>query len=887
MSNKVLQDEYAFFNFLWFFYVTNRKKIRATYRKLSINFLDYNDPSLHPHRAFLRRPQFEALEVYVFLKEFLNNAKVEEVFQDWFNREGQFRDRDDSEMVNLFGQQTLFEDMTQKQYETLFSKMLENSREYANYIFALTMGTGKTILMATCIFYEFVLANKWPKDKNYCHNVLVFAPDKTVLQSLKEIQTFDFTKVVPPEYYNFLSSNIRFHFLEEAGTALSTIDNSRFNVIISNTQKIILKRQNKAKTPIDRLFETRKETVNINDKELDELDAISDLYDFDITTDDDLTTNQRFDKLTRLEQLGIFVDEAHHAFGENLAKDVGSLKDKRLTSLRLTIDMLAQTIAERGSRVVACYNFTGTPYVKKEVLPEVVYSYGLREAINEGYLKLTDLRGYENPKSEEFLRIAVLGFLESIKDLTPENTEGLLPKMAIFATTIDEVRNELKPALEKILSELGISSSTILVNLGDTETTNDDIREFNNLDKKNSEKQFILLVNKGREGWNCRSLFGVTMFRSPKSKIFVLQATMRCLRSIGNIQNTASIFLSKDNLDILNDELEQNFKISVTELNQSGAEKEVYKIKVLDQPKLKLQRVRRNYQVKTKELVEGLKLLPELDKKEEWYELIKGYKLIEIRQEGLLVEEKDLMSKSQIEDVTHYRSKIFFSSLMLVAEISRYLNESPLKIESILSSTSEGIKALLTAVNEYNEVLYDYIIPRLFSSMYDVFSEDIKEEYEIELVKIPPNGDFYEVRALPEDVVKYSDIGVLPYRDKSFHLDTYCFDSNPEQGLFWHLLKSRKVKKLYFTGMLTHGQSDFYIQYVDPETNRIRHYYPDFLFQKEDGSYVIVEVKGDHMIDDSVVKAKAEYTKLLAEASNMEYQIIKGTDVDYFHDQLF
>ena len=27
------------------------------------------------------------------------------------------------------------------------------------------------------------------------------------------------------------------------------------------------------------------------------------------------------------------------------------------------------------------------------------------------------------------------------------------------------------------------------------------------------EKQFILLVNKGREDWNCRSLFGVGLFR--------------------------------------------------------------------------------------------------------------------------------------------------------------------------------------------------------------------------------------------------------------------------------------------------------------------------------------------------------------------------------------
>ena len=75
------------------------------------------------------------------------------------------------------------------------------------------MGTGKTILMATCIFYEFLLSNKFPSDERFCHNVLVFAPDKTVLNSLREIQTLDKSLVVPPEYVSFLDSNIKFHFL--------------------------------------------------------------------------------------------------------------------------------------------------------------------------------------------------------------------------------------------------------------------------------------------------------------------------------------------------------------------------------------------------------------------------------------------------------------------------------------------------------------------------------------------------------------------------------------------------------------------------------------------------------------------------------------------------
>jgi len=45
---------------------------------------------------------------------------------------------------------------------------------------------------------------------------------------------------------------------------------------------------------------------------------------------------------------------------------------------------------------------------------------------------------------------------------------------------------------------------------------------------------------KGTEGWNCRSLFGVALFRSPSSKVFVLQATMRCLTEYFSIRSEIS-----------------------------------------------------------------------------------------------------------------------------------------------------------------------------------------------------------------------------------------------------------------------------------------------------------------------------------------------------------
>lgn len=878
--------DFAFFRFLWQFYKDNRGAIRQNYKELTRKFLDFNSPEKNP-KAFLRQPQFEALETYVFLKEFLGNAKVEAIFKAWYERSGKFEGRKFGSFHGTAGQEMFSfgesDELELSSYKLLFEKMRKNSRVYPNYIFALTMGTGKTILMATCIFYEFLLGNKFEKDERYCHNALVFAPDKTVLQSLKEIEAFDLTRVVPPEYVNFLTTHLRFHYLEEAGTSLDTLDRSRFNIIVSNTQKIILKRQRKGKTSVEKLFGPAGPLPAATGVYAD----AADLYNFDQPEEEgELTTNQRFEKLRRLEQLGIYVDEAHHSFGKALAKDMGVGTKETDTSLRTTIDILAASLNAASTRVVACYNYTGTPYVGREVLPEVVYAYGLKEAIDKGFLKKVTLHGYTNTRTDEFVDIAIDNFLNESGDLRPE---GLLPKLAFFAATIDELTGELRPAVERALIKHGIPISRILVNVGDDKlTTNDDIREFNRLDTEGSEKQFILLVNKGREGWNCRSLFGVGLYREPKSKVFVLQATMRCLRAIGGAQHTGHVFLSADNLNTLNDELQQNFRISVDELQKTGKDKEPVQIRVVAPPvKIKLVRVRKQYHLREKALLPGHRLGLDRTDKESWNTLVEKYRLIETQQDGLTVVDTTRASSSRTFDLTSRRGKRPFSRLSLVAEVSRYLNRSPLEIEDLLDSTKEGTDELVVIANEFNELLYDEIIPRLFSQLYDLDESQQTEEHEVDLIKMPPNG-YYEVSAAKDKIVRMHDVQIKDEeRAKSFHLDTYCFDSGSENWLFWDLLREQRVKKIYFTGMLTHGQSDFFIQYIDPESHTVRSYYPDFIFEREepDGSlkYVIVEVKADNQIEDVVVQAKKDFARQIAVASGMEYQIIKSSDADKRH----
>lgn len=856
----------AFYLHLLNFYKQKKGAVKQHYKKLSKIFLDYNDPE-RPG-SFLRTPQFEALEIYIFLKEFLDNRPVYQLFEEWFEAKGKFGDR---AIKSIAIQDDMLWSLSEKQYKDIFKKMkaANNGRIYPNYIFALTMGTGKTILMATCIFYDFLLANKFPTDERFIHNALVFAPDKTVLQSLRELESFDHSKVIPPEYLNAIT--LKFHYLEDSGVTLNTLDGSRFNIVVSNSQKIILKRKAAKPNATEKLFAASKELYKKDDvgNEMAKLLGLDAETLLDAPEDaDDLLTNQRFEKLRRLESLGIFVDEAHHAFGAKLAKDMGMQEDSSTNSLRKTIDELALSLKSRGSQVVACYNYTGTPYVGQDVLPEVVYAYGLKEAIDKNYLKKVVLNGYSNTKEPEFLEIAINDFLNQTKGKRPE---GMLPKMAIFGTTIEEIEQEIRPAVEEILIKHGISTDRILINVGDDKiTSNDDIREFNRLDSTKSEKQFILLVNKGREGWNCRSLFSVALYRSPKSKVFVLQATMRCLRAIGDSQETGHVYLTQENMVLLDKELQANFRISTDEMQSVGKDKvpvEIKPIKPIE--KIKLKRIKRTFKMEERVLIEGQELkLKEID--------LSSYRIMHERMEGLNHNEFTNKPKETYE-ITYIKEQFQFTQYNLTAEIARYLNKSCLEIDKIIKSTQEGFEGILKLVNQFNETLYDHVIPRLFGLLYKIDSEQSEEEYEVALIKEPPlDPGHYSMNALPEMTINVDQPDVQEFKDRSFHLDNYCFDSVPERDFFWHVLRLKTVDKIWFTGMLTHGQSDFFIQYVDPETHRVRSYYPDFLVRKPDGSLLMIEIKGENLIDHPTVKAKQEYAEMIAQASDvkMSYELI-------------
>lgn len=208
------------------------------------------------------------------------------------------------------------------------------------------------------------------------------------------------------------------------------------------------------------------------------------------------------------------------------------------------------------------------------------------------------------------------------------------------------------------------------------------------------------------------------------------------------------------------------------------------------------------------------------------------------------------------------------------------MNLPCLKINHILEESVDGFDVIVDAVNRHNEILDDVIIPIVFHTLYEVKSEQKNEDVDVVLLKEPKDAGYYEFSAEDNLVIEkehnnFTDAEIA----KSFHADTYCFDSKPEKECFLQYISNQNVKEVYFTGMFTSNQGDLFVQYYDPESKRIRKYYPDFLAKMADGSYQLIEVKADNRIEDEVVKAKAEAAEEMSVASGMRYIMYAGNDL--------
>lgn len=182
-------------------------------------------------------------------------------------------------------------------------------------------------------------------------------------------------------------------------------------------------------------------------------------------------------------------------------------------------------------------------------------------------------------------------------------------------------------------------------------------------------------------------------------------------------------------------------------------------------------------------------------------------------------------------------------------EICTYINhlsEEMVDIEALQSDDNPGIRTLGRVLSVYQEMLEE-------GNLID-FSTIQTECYKL----LMQNKQILEEL---QDKLQY--LMIDEYQDTNYIQEQIVF-----------LLGA---KEIYFTGMFTSNQGDLSVQYYDPESKRLRKYYPDFLALMEDGSYQLIEVKGDNKIDDEVVLAKKAAAEEMAVASGVHYLMYAGS----------
>ena len=777
---------------------------------------------------FLRKVQLRALETYWYLRLVKDTPHIFDLYKEFFPRT--------TDLLKALGLEAdpIKELVMNEGLEPLWARIREDDEfvranklesvhetltlDYPSYILALAMGAGKTMLIGAIVATEFAMALEYHPDSEgpFIQNALVFAPGLTILESLRELADVDYSKILPRRLHRPFEATYNLIFTREGETDLPVIRGSRYNLVVTNTEKIRIQKQAyRHHTWSQMYFEHM----------LDQYEA---------------KANLRLRAIASLPNLGVFSDEAHHTYG----REIGT----RLKRVRQTVDYL-----QDNTDLICVVNTTGTPYYQRQSLRDVVIWYGLSEGIRDNILKAVDgsiyAYDFDNQHADQFVAVVVRDFFQTYG--TVELPNGAPAKLAVYFPQTKDLR-ELRPVVERTLLEIGYPTHLVLRNTSNS--TQAEIDAFNRLNHPSAPHRVILLVNKGTEGWDCPSLFACALARKLKtSQNFVLQASTRCLRQVPENDHKARIYLSMDNRGVLDRQLQETYGETVAELNQASQNTRTARLVVrkLEIPPLVLTKhLRRVVADETKETTD-----------------LAGLEKPDIEVEPVLVrhvftlatqpERASLMKQvEEVEQTYEVPGLDLYTGATELAAVYR------LDVWSIYRELKR-----LYATNGANSVVPEPHLPALAEQIeaqtrrYRIQEEEV----DVALALVKPDG-FEEDRDVAGGTVytaeityhkdrehlllRWKDIASQNSGDFGFHYTPYSFDSQPEKSFFLQMLDAanldpQHVEDIYFTGGLHDpNKTDFFVEYKG-EDGRWHRYSPDFVVRRKDGRCCIVEIKAD------------------------------------------
>ena len=799
----------------------------------------------HIHLKYLREPQFHSLELYWYLRLVLKTPHIIDLYKHYYLDKRDFFEAfgipiDPNQLQWIPNIDTVL-DKIRNDAEYVRENKLDPVHEaltlpYPSYIFALAMGTGKTVLIGTIIATEFTMALRYPKNE-FMENALVFAPGTTIIESLREISEIPFDKILPQSLYSDFLANLKITYPQKGAKEIQVQTGSTYNVIVTNTEKISLRanlKQRKNQSLLD--FEEKKEQAK-------------------------LEANFRLQKITSLPNLGVFSDEAHHTYGNRM--------DKELKRVRETVNYIKEKIG-----VIAVVNTTGTPYYKHQMLREVVAWYSLGEGIADNILKSLrrgiiqyDIR---NKSDEEVIGDIIEIFFANYGDVALPN--GTKAKIAFYFKSQEHL-DVSRLLIENALTEIGQSSTLILVNT--QESTQAEIDEFNQLNSPDSQKRILLLIGKGVEGWNCPSLFACALIKEQtSSNNFVLQASTRCLRQVVGNTHPAKIFLDTNNRGILDKELEENFGTNLGRLSSQTTETEEIEIRIRKTklPELEITRLESRI-VREENTSTDIQLSVPTDV-EEPSPIVRRILTPDFSKRRTT---SAFVDTGETEDIyVVNKSTSCYSLARWIAANYHLPYMGTLKKLKRLYPNDEVpnnhvsllIKQVETQTQNYKEIKEEISDVRALIHTHDdkgnpVFEQDLNGDY-IHRLRIRKSN----AERMRNNRLLFTEQDFPDEHDISLHYTPYNFDSIPERDFFVNILDSlnfsiEDVSCFLFTGGLTDPKkTDFHFEYKGDDDNYHR-YFPDFVIVKKTGEFYIVEIKSERDRNNETVLAKRKAVEKL------------------------
>lgn len=817
---------------------------------------------------------------------------------------------------------------------------------YPDYVFSLPMGAGKTYLMAAFIYLDLYFAQQEPDNHAFAHNFMVMVPSglkTSVIPSLRTIQDFDPSWVIPEPAASQLKRELKFEMLDENKSA-----NKSNRTKNPNVQKIAIHE------PLAELFGLVAVT-NAEKVILDRIDKGTDgLFDFhDESADEkDRVANELRNKIGKLPHLSILLDEVHH---------VASSATDDEAKLRTVVNRWAS----QGT-ITTVLGFSGTPYLDKKdkiavteaqsvattEMSNITNYYPLVEGIGN-FLKVPKVIRSDSNERTEIVEKGVREFLRLYKDTVYAN--GTCAKLGIYCGTIETLETFIYPLVNQICAEEGIDPAEAVLKFHEgnkqypaPQTAR---AEFAMLDRPQSRKRIVLLVQIGKEGWDCKSLTGIILSQEKDCpKNMVLQTSCRCLREVTDAsQETAIIYMNSENYKYLDEQLQKQQHISIQEFQQGKKHEETVQLNRYDRtahlhlPKVEFYQMRVtsmgvvaepvNYE-RTREEISRATDSAHVDNPvlTEWQITNRGLQRTSTIADG----GEHGSEEANYNQWLYSISKESFGNLS-IAQLNSQSDALQTIFDAIIYTDAEGVRRFSS---HYNRTKVNANIRKAFyekriltiqqdlidtdASLLHINADTIFSPIEVQKSKVK---DYIPEKEKVENIVKEDRGEVLvdektqaiidgliamgqtemaeqlrtkfssePNKDRSYHYLPYHMDSDFESVFLNEVLTQKCVHdydlEVYYNGdgQFTEFRIDCFKKNAHDQWKFIGRYTPDFLIVKRKDNKIhkalIVETKGSLYAQDEAFKDRRTFVEGQFIKQNEEKFGYKRFDYLYLEDSL-